>query len=191
MRQLVSDPCVYTNGEVIIDTHVDDFLILSADDTRNDQVLQSLSESFKIKDLGEAKRFLGVEIEYDRDAKTVTLRQTKYIDDILNRFGMQESNEKSTPILPGECLDTDVAGPNLDAEDRHRYQSATGALNYLCCMTRPDLAFTMSILSKFLQSPQKATFPSSAENLAVSQVNENLGNHLWTQTKCSRRRAPW
>jgi hypothetical protein len=46
MRQLVSDPCVYTNGEVIINIHVDDLLILSTDDTKIDQVVLKLSESF-------------------------------------------------------------------------------------------------------------------------------------------------
>lgn len=155
MRQLVSDPCVFTNGDVIIDIHVDDFLILSADDSKIDQVVLTLSDSFKIKDLGKASRFLGVEIGYDHQARTITLRQTKYIDDILQRFGMQDSKGKATPMLPGERLDADVAGPYLEDGDRSRYQSAVGALNYLCCMTRPDLAFTMSILSKFNQNPQE------------------------------------
>jgi hypothetical protein len=71
------------------------------------------------------------------------------------RFGMQDSNGKTTPMLPGEHLDVDVAGSYLDDEGLRRYQSAVGALNYLCCMTRPDLAFTMSTLSKFNQSPQE------------------------------------
>jgi hypothetical protein len=83
------------------------------------------------------------------------MRQTKYIDDILHRFGMENSHGKATPILPGDRLDTDVAGDCLDEEGRQRYQSAVGALNYLCCMTRPDLAFTMSILSKFNHAPQE------------------------------------
>jgi len=99
MTQLVSDPCAYTNGDVIINIHIDDLLIISADDTKIDQVVLELSKSFKMKDLGNVSRFLGIEIEYVREARTITLRQTKYIDDILQRFGMhgiQDSNGDDT-----------------------------------------------------------------------------------------------
>jgi Reverse transcriptase (RNA-dependent DNA polymerase) len=80
LRELVSDLCVYTNSEVII---VDDLLILSADDTYIDQVILMLSDSFKIKNLGNASRFLGVEIEYHREARTITLVR---IDQTANPF---------------------------------------------------------------------------------------------------------
>jgi hypothetical protein len=154
-RQLAADPCVYTDGKVIIDVHVDDLLLLSATDSKIDQVVLMLSKSFKVKDLGGASRFLGIEIEYNQEEKRLTLRQTQYIEDVLRRFGMQNAAPKSTPMLPGERLDPDVAGEYLDDHSRERYQSAVGALNFLSCMTRPDLAFTMSILSKFTQRPQE------------------------------------
>jgi hypothetical protein len=154
-RQLVSDPCVYTNGEVIIDTHVDDFTLISADESRIDQVMLMLSNSFKMKDLGTISRFLAIDIKYDQHERKLTICQTTYIDDVLKRFGMLDSKPKHTPMLPGERLDNDVAGEYLDNEGQQRYQAAVGSLHYLCSMTRPDLAFTLSILSKFTQQPQQ------------------------------------
>ena len=112
-------------------------------------MLNILSESFKVKDLGRISRFLSVDIEYDEQKRTTTLNQTRYIDDILQRFGMKDSKPKSTPMLPGERLDDDVAGPYLDTDEQERYQVAVRLLNFLSCMTRPDIVFTVSILAKF------------------------------------------
>jgi hypothetical protein len=174
-RQLTTDPCVYTNGEVIIDTHVDDFLLISADDFKIDQILKILSESFKIKDLGKVSRFLGVDIKYDEQRRTLTLNQARYIDDILQRFGMKDSKPKSTPMLPGERLDNDVAGEYLDAEGQERYQAAVGALNFLSCMTRPDIAFTVSILAKFTQKPQQQHHLVLQRTLRYLKATRTLG----------------
>jgi len=174
-RQLIADPCVYTNGEVIIDTHVDDLLLISADDSRIDRVLNILSESFKIKDLGKISRFLSVDINYDEKKRRITLDQARYIDDILQRFGMKDSKPKSTPMLPGERLDEDVAGEYLDTEEQERYQAAVGSLNFLSCMTRPDITFTVSILAKFTQKPQEQHHLVLQRTLRYLKATRTLG----------------
>lgn len=55
-----------------------------------------------MNDLGEVRRFLGIEVE--RSAKSLRLHQSRFIRTILCRFGMTESNGVSTPIETGQKL---------------------------------------------------------------------------------------
>src|ERR1044072_7174836 len=88
---------------------------------------------------------------------------------------MKNSKPKDTPMLPGERLDEDVAGEYLDAEERERYQTAVGSLNFLSCMTRPDIAFTVSILAKFTQKPQKQPHLVLQRTLRYLKATRTLG----------------
>ena len=98
-------------------------------------------------DLGEAKQYLGMHIERERDAHTIYLNQTRYITKILERFGMQDCKGISTPMeaaaLP--LCSTDPA----EAIKRTKYQSKVGNVMYAMLGTRPDLALVVSALSKY------------------------------------------
>ena len=51
-----------------------------------------------MKDLGGAKRILGIEIKRDRDKKLLFLSQEMYLKKVLNRFGMLDAKPVSTPL---------------------------------------------------------------------------------------------
>jgi hypothetical protein len=57
-----------------------------------------LSKEFEMKDLGAAKRILGMEIQREREKGTLYLLQLKYIERIISRFGMENSKLVSTPL---------------------------------------------------------------------------------------------
>ena len=57
---------------------VDNVLAIGDDDYINDFIAK-ISQKFKIRDLGEAETFLGMEIVRDRKRKTLKIKQSKYI----------------------------------------------------------------------------------------------------------------
>ena len=60
-----------------------------------------LRKEFEMKDLGEAKKILGMEITRDKVTGTVWLTQKQYLKNVLKRFGMDDNTKPvSTPLAP-------------------------------------------------------------------------------------------
>ena len=90
-----------------------------------------------------------MEIIRDRGRKTIKLSQKRYIENILERFGMQDARPVATPMDPNTKL---VKEETAEIESKP-YQSALGALMYAMLATRPDLAFAVGALSKHSATP--------------------------------------
>src|SRR6202000_3074314 len=105
--------------------------------------------------LGFPKQFLGIEFVRHSKGNQISLHQAGYIMKILARFCMTDSKEKATPMATNIQLNADTAGEYLDEQSTARYQSGVGALMFLMVATRPDIAFTLSILSRFTAKPQR------------------------------------
>lgn len=71
--------------------YVDDRLIACHDKVEIDQLIGLLSSEFEMKDIGPAKKILGVEIIRNRKNETMFLTQKDYIEKVLIMFGMNES----------------------------------------------------------------------------------------------------
>uniref|UniRef100_A0A3Q7G1D9 Reverse transcriptase Ty1/copia-type domain-containing protein n=1 Tax=Solanum lycopersicum TaxID=4081 RepID=A0A3Q7G1D9_SOLLC len=56
-----------------------------------------LSAEFEMKDLGAARKILGMEIIRDRERRKLFLSQRSYIQKVLARFGMSSSKPIDTP----------------------------------------------------------------------------------------------
>ena len=124
-------------------------------------------------DLGEAKQYLGMHIEQDRDARTIYLNQTRYISKILERFGMQDCKGISTPMEAAALppCPTDHA----EAIKRTDYQSKVGNVMYAMLGTRPDLAFAVSALSKYNSCAITAHHSAMGRVLRYLQATKNTG----------------
>ena len=110
-----------------------------------------LSVKFKMTDLGLARQFLGIQIERNCQACTIRIHQKPYAESVLKRFGMEACNGVSTPMDPNVQL----VASDFDAspQDRLDYQQAVGSIMYVMLGTRPDLAHSISTLSKFCTNP--------------------------------------
>ncbi|TXG67139.1 hypothetical protein EZV62_008414 [Acer yangbiense] len=80
---------------------MDDMLIASKSKVEIDRLKAQLSSEFDMKDLGEAKKILGIEIKRDRAKGTICLTQTQYLKTVLQRFGI---DSKSKPAFPQQGL---------------------------------------------------------------------------------------
>ena len=155
-KQSESDSCIWihenpTNGEkTYIALYVDDLIIAGENEDVIHTIKQRLSERFEMKDLGIAKKFLGIEIEYGNDG-SIKIHQNQYIQQLLERHGMEECNSVTTP------LDTLVKLCSIIAEEAHadaqEYASIVGGLTFAAYVTRPDIACAVGQLSQFLNNP--------------------------------------
>ncbi|KAG8497142.1 hypothetical protein CXB51_008390 [Gossypium anomalum] len=97
------DSCVYfkknSDGSFMyLLLYVDDMLIAAKDKGKIRKVKAQLSEEFEMKNLGPAKKILGMEIHRDRKASKLHLSQKGYIEKVLYRFNMQSAKPVSTPL---------------------------------------------------------------------------------------------
>ncbi|CAI5458135.1 unnamed protein product [Closterium sp. Yama58-4] len=128
--------------------YVDDLVFATADTAALAEVKSELQKRHTCTDLGELRRYLGLQISRDRAARTITLTQSHMVQQVLQRFGLQDSSPAPTPL----AVDHRLTGPFPDEpfEPSGPYAELVGCLMYLMTCTRPDLAFPLSILSRFV-----------------------------------------
>ncbi|CAI7930967.1 unnamed protein product [Closterium sp. NIES-54] len=99
-------------------------------------------------DLGELTNYLGLRITRDRAQRTITLTQSHMVQQVLQHFGFTYSSPQSTPLRTGHSL----SAPPLDEsiEPSGPYPELVGCLMYLMTCTRPDLAYPLSILERYV-----------------------------------------
>nr|GEV60566.1 hypothetical protein [Tanacetum cinerariifolium] len=117
-----------------------------------------LKKEFDMKDLGKAKKILGMEIVKDRCRKILKVSQFWYISKILNNFRID--NEKSVKMPLGwnfklSIKDCSVRDYVVERMSKVPYANAVGILMYLMVCTRPDIAYAVSVVSS-QRSPSKA-----------------------------------
>ncbi|KAF3676984.1 Retrovirus-related Pol polyprotein from transposon TNT 1-94 [Capsicum annuum] len=118
----------------------------------------SLSSEFEMKDLGAAKQILGMRISRDRSAGTLNLSQEQYVEKVLTRFRIINAKPRTTPLVNHIKLSKEQS-PKTTQEQEHialvLYASAVGSLMYAMVCTRPDIAHTVVVVSRYMANPGK------------------------------------
>lgn len=146
------DPCIFYNHnlDLIVVIYVDDILIFWRDPKTLAKIKSSLSSTFKMKDLGTATHCIGVRIKQTNEY--IEIDQTTYINEILERFRMENSKPVATPSDTNVKLSKDL-GKSDEVNDEELkkipYQAAVGCLLYLTQWSRPDIAFAVNDVSRF------------------------------------------
>ncbi|RVX13979.1 Retrovirus-related Pol polyprotein from transposon TNT 1-94 [Vitis vinifera] len=131
----------------IIIVYVDDIILTGDHEEKIDLLKKLLTKEFEIKDLGNLKYFLGMEIA--RSKKGIAVSQRKYVLDLLNETGILGCKPAETP------MDTTVKLEESDGSapvDKGGYQRLVGKLINLS-HTRPDIGFSVSVVSQFMNNP--------------------------------------
>ncbi len=155
--QSLADPCVYirksgTDECTIVIIWVDDLIISASNEILLQSVKDSLSNTFRMKDLGVLSWFLGTEFKCLGDA--IEMSQKQYIEKLLGKFGMAESKPKVTPTVLGLDKFVDMESPEL--KDPTLYRAIVGSLIYVMTGTRPDLCYIVTKLSQNMAKPTEA-----------------------------------
>ena len=127
---------------------VDDIIITGTDFASIQQIKTHLHDTFSIKDLGRLHYFLGLEVDYVPEG--IVLTQSKFTKDLLQDIPLDTSKPAVTPLPQHHKLDSTEGSllPNPEL-----YRSLVGKLNYLT-HTRPDLNYSVQVLSQFMHSPR-------------------------------------
>ncbi|CAI7888954.1 unnamed protein product [Closterium sp. NIES-53] len=139
---------VRDEGRLSLYLYVDDILLMSSSMVLLDEVKSLLSSSFHMKDLGEAKYYLGVQIE--RDESGILTHQERYILNMLESSGLSEANFVRIPLPTGFDMHAHAEEPLLRDELVRLYQSIVGSLMYASTTTQPQIAYAVSQLSKLV-----------------------------------------
>ena len=118
-----------TSKVAILIVYVDDIVITRNDIAEIVDLKKYLAQEFEVKDLGQLKYFLGIEISHG--PKGMFLSQRKYVLDLLKETGMLESRPAATPIEQNCRLSKDVGTP----VDKECYQRLVGRLISLSLTT--------------------------------------------------------
>jgi hypothetical protein len=161
-HRIHSDYCIYkwTEGEkmILVVLYVDDVVIGDNCNEERKRFQETLRQKWDMKDLGELRWCLGLRVTRNREDRTITLDQEKYSDTILIRFGMDGCKPRAIPMSTNTILSKDAMSAQTDAERVEvkavfNVQAVIGCLIYLVMCTRPDLAFAVGALSRYVADP--------------------------------------
>jgi hypothetical protein len=142
--------------QVICPVFVDDITFASKSKSKIAALKVELAKHFKLRGLGPTTFQLGVEVIRDCKVRTLHLTQHRYCLDLLERYGFVDCSPVSTPMDPGVRLSTSQSPSTPEDEAFMRtvpYVSAVGALMYLAIVTRPDIAYAVGVLCRFMARP--------------------------------------
>ena len=172
MTQLVTEPCMFvkwTNNKLlIILMYIDDLLIGYDEEGDLNEFLKLYRARYKIEHKP-LSGFIGLQITRDPDLGTITLSQEKYIRRMGEKYLGPGDLIRDTK-LPCACDKRSTAGGayadlSLAASEEERatmsskpYLSLLATILYASCMTRPDVAYHVSYLSRFASDPSPACY---------------------------------
>lgn len=149
------EPCVYYkvyDGKLIVlGIFVDDIVAAARSNQDIEEVKKFLSLFYEINDEGELEFYTGIKVQRDRSKGVFYLSQPQYIRDMLRRFNMENAKYCKIPLEinldqnrmkrePGEFI------------KKVEYREAVGSLMFLMIATRPELAYSVSVVSRYLDS---------------------------------------
>ncbi|XP_057463867.1 uncharacterized mitochondrial protein AtMg00810-like [Actinidia eriantha] len=149
--------------------YVDDVLLASDSILEIERLKTFLDEKFTIKDLGQLKYFLGLEVA--RSKTGISLCQRKYTLDILEDTSLTGSKPAAFPM---------ESTLKLSANDTNLYEDSSGyqkLISRLLCLTitMPDLAYSVQVLSQFLAKPAFSHHQAATQVLRYLKATPGQG----------------
>ena len=149
-----SDPALYVrkDGRCIIFMWVDDVLIFTTPDVMKplcDQILARFKGGSE-GEIDEIGKVLGMEIMRYRPSRTMTISHRMKIKELLDSNCMNGCRASPTPLVPKEKLKSLKEDPSqgpATASEHQTYMKVVGSIQYIACVTRPDLALAAHSLA--------------------------------------------
>ncbi|CAI7781436.1 unnamed protein product [Closterium sp. NIES-53] len=148
-----ADPSLFLRTDTLqppfyILMYVDDLVFATADNAGFAHVKSELQKRHTCIDLGELRSYLGLQIIQDRARRTITLTQSHMVQQGLQRFDFTYSSPQATPLSTRHSLSALPSDESV--EPSGPYPELVGCLMYLMTCTRPNLAYPLSILARYV-----------------------------------------
>lgn len=172
-RRSTADQCLYykinQNDEYFLLIYVDDIIIVSKTITLIDEVKKQLNNEFEVRDLGEVKYYLGIQVEKSSDG-IYSINQSKYIDELINKFQLQDAKTSNIPIDPSYGKSRE----EILLQSNEKYQQLIGSLLYITINTRPDIAVSVCLLSQKIITPNQEDWNELKRVLKYLKGTKNM-----------------
>lgn len=170
-----SDHAIYCKGKgkqrLVVVVYVDDLVITGSSSNLITEFKKQMAVMFKMSDLGLLSYYLGIEVRQSSDG--IALSQSNYARKILEKGRMLGCNPCQVPMEARLKLSKVSENQCVDATE---YRSLVGSLRYLV-HTRPDLAFSVGYVSRFMEEPHTEHMAAVKHILRYIAGTCNLG--LW------------
>lgn len=157
-------------GFVILLVYVDDIVLLSSSKACKEKVIEAFEREFEMRVADRIDKFLGITIEDNGD--TVKMHNAPMVDRILKYFNMTDCRAATTPLPAG--LDLSMGEKN-EVTETTPYRTLVGALMHLANTVRPDIAFSVNYLARFMHKPTKKFWTAGKHILRYLQGTKSLG----------------
>ncbi|KAI3056906.1 hypothetical protein CBS147353_11111 [Aspergillus niger] len=147
-----SDLGIFIRSNMYIAVYVDDLLIVGPSSAEIKKIQRSLRNRFQMTDLGPCSYYLGMSVQRDRQNRMLYLSQEAYIDKVAHQFGISSGAPVSTPIETSPLLENSP-GYGCSPDQSVTYQRIVGSLMYIMLGTRGDVAYAVSMASRYLANP--------------------------------------
>jgi len=151
--RLRSNLCVYIwrlgDDFAIITVWVDNLLLFATTIRLINKIKADIKAKWEVTDLGEPSKIVGIEITIDNDS--IAISQSKYIESILKKEGLERANPVAMPLDPNTPL---VPNPEGNVGDRSNlFARLLGELQFIANATRPDIAYAVNRLASYIVNP--------------------------------------
>ncbi|KAJ9542188.1 hypothetical protein OSB04_028694 [Centaurea solstitialis] len=134
---------------LLVQIYVDDIIFGSTKSSMCKEFEDLMHKKFKMSAMGELTFFLGLQVTQKKEG--IFIHQSKYVKDILHKFGFSDVKPASTPMETHKHLTVD---PERQEVDIHLYRSMIGSLMYLTA-SRPDIMFAVCVCARFQVQPKE------------------------------------
>ena len=176
------DPCVFclmVAGDVVamLVFHVDDIKI-AATEMVTEVVVSALNQRFPTKHLWEVEWYMGSEYKMDREKGTLDISQTRFIQNVLNRFCVS----KSSPIPVTPSLDLRHVSEEETVVDVP-FREIVGSLMWIASPMRPDIANAVRAVARFSHDPKPIHYKAAQKILKYLNATSDLGSTFGRDTR--------
>ncbi|GKD19055.1 retrovirus-related pol polyprotein from transposon TNT 1-94 [Tanacetum coccineum] len=131
---------------IIVQIYVDDIIFGSTCQDMCDEFAKIMHDEFEMSMMGELNLFLRLQIKQIEDG--IFFNQSKYIKEMLKKFGLKESKPLKTPMSSDTKLTKDE---ECELVDSTKYRGMIGSLLYLM-VSRPDVMFSVCLCARFQEA---------------------------------------
>jgi hypothetical protein len=183
---LQSDSCTYIQHDnenlEVITVWVDNLLLFTNSNAKMISLKSELQSMFELTDLGEPMKIVGIEISQQTDS--ITISQKKYVENILQKEGMENVSPVSTPLDPNTKLEENPE--HAEPSQSNAYASLIRSLQYLTTATRLDIAYAVNRLAAYTANLSLAHYTAVKRVLRYLNGTKDYGITYWVKTEPSK-----
>jgi hypothetical protein len=155
----------------VLQIYIDDIIFGSTNQDFCDEFGKMMAKEFEMSMIGELSFFLRLQIKQIKEGTFIS--QTKYIKDMLKKFGMEDAKGITTPMSTSGSLDNDKSSNMIDQK---LYRSMIYSLLYVTAL-RPDVMFSVCICARFQASSRESHLKATKRILRYLKHTQDIG--LW------------